>query len=45
MIMDENPIKGQSIFTDEILVNGIVVSLPLNRLGILNVTNKGFCTK
>ena len=34
--MVENPINGLSIFTDEILLNGIVVSWPLNRLGILN---------
>jgi hypothetical protein len=34
----EQPTKGQSILTEEILENGIVCSLPLNKLGILTVT-------
>ena len=40
IIMVENQINGLSIFTDEILLNGIVVYWPLNRLGILNVTDE-----
>jgi hypothetical protein len=38
MIMFEYPISGVSISTEEILLIGIVVSLPLKKPGILNVT-------
>ena len=39
-IIVENPTNGQIILTEEILVNGIVVSLPENNFGALKVTHK-----